>query len=351
MAAREHWDLRGNVHQCRLERTLFLRRCGADACETKESSDGATIEFRPNGAIAWRSHRNHDGSEWIAAYEYDAAGKLLTIRNESGGAVVGVTVHQYDGAGRVVRVLYRPQTGGERITESYEYASTGTKKKTQYVDLTDHPNAHRVWSIEGTDAAYSAPGAVAVSTDYNEREQPAEVRFLDPAGRLVSRVDLRYDDAGHLVEEAQTHFAELLPPEMLASFNEAQCEAVRALFGGGGKFGRSTHQYDDQGRRVETRRGMGMLGNDVKRTAYNEWGDPIEETHEREEREFGVDDQGRLSDTPIKERLIRSEARIRYEYDAHGNWVRKTVESRGGTEQNFTVSSEERRTITYFAPC
>jgi len=300
--------------------------------------------------MAWHSYRNHDSPEGITTFEYDDAGRLVSIRNESAGALVGLTLHEYDPAGRLARVLYRPQTGSERITESYEYASTGRKKKTQYADLTAQGrSANYAWSIEGTDAAYSAPGAVAVSTYYNEREQPTEVHFLDTAGRPVSRVDLRYDEAGRLVAEAQTHSDEALPPEMLASFNEAQRETVRAIFGGG-KFVQRTHRYGDQGRRIETRWEMGPLGSDVKKMAYNEHGDLIEEIHEREEREFGMDDQGQLSAMPVKERAIRSEVRIRYEYDVHGNWVLKTVESRGGKEQNFTVASVERRTLTYFEP-
>jgi hypothetical protein len=46
--------------------------------------------------------------------------------------------------------------------------------------------------------------------------------------------------------------------------------------------------------------------------------------------------------------VIRSEARFRYEYDAHGNWVMKTIEGRGGTDEGFTLSSVELRTICYF---
>jgi hypothetical protein len=93
---------------------------------------------------------------------------------------------------------------------------------------------------------------------------------------------------------------------------------------------------------------MGPLGGDVETMAYNEHGDLIQEISEREEKEFGMDDQGRLSETPSKERVIRSEARIGYEYDAHGNWVLKTVENRGGAENDFTLSSLERRALTYF---
>lgn len=120
---------------------------------------------------------------------------------------------------------------------------------------------------------------MTLSTYYNEREQPTEVYFLDSAGCQVSRVDLLYDEAGRLVEEAQTHSDEVLPSEMLT------------LFGGGGKFVQRTHRYNDQGRRMETRFGVGPLGGDVTTMAYNEHGDLIQEIHEREEREFGMDDR------------------------------------------------------------
>ena len=42
------------------------------------------------------------------------------------------------------------------------------------------------------------------------------------------------------------------------------------------------------------------------------------------------------------------EQRFRYDYDARGNWVTKTVEGRGGADHDFTLSSVERRTIGYF---
>ena len=55
-----------------------------------------------------------------------------------------------------------------------------------------------------------------------------------------------------------------------------------------------------------------------------------------------------LADAPTRRSVSRSEARFRYGYDAHANWVMKTVESRGGTDQDLTLSSVERRRIGYF---
>ena len=85
-----------------------------------------------------------------------------------------------------------------------------------------------------------------------------------------------------------------------------------------------------------------------KTVTYNDNGDPILEVSEHEERELAMDDDGRLADTPTRERAWRMEARFHYEYDAHGNWLLKTVESRPSEDRDFTPSSVERRSLTYF---
>ncbi|MFY9726977.1 MAG: hypothetical protein WB579_16380 [Bryobacteraceae bacterium] len=260
-----------------------------------------------------------------------------------------IQIYEYDTPGRLIRVLARSQGGGDRIVESYAYSETGGKKKTLHVDVAaQRPDTHYAWGVEGTDSAYSAPGAATLETRYNERDQPTDVFFRNTAGRLLSRVEFHYDEAGHMVEEVQTNGEEALPPEMLASLNQTQLETVRALFGAGGKPIQRTHRYDGQGRRAETRSRIGPLGGDSKTTSYNDHGDQIREVHEHEAREYGIDDEGRLADTPTRESVSRSEARFRYDYDARGNWVLKIVEGRGYADQDFTLSSLERRTITYF---
>jgi hypothetical protein len=345
---RDGWGLRGPVHTCRIQRTWYFRRCGADACETEERGDTTTLEFRANGSLARNWHRNPDGSEWTTTSEYNDTGQRTTTRSENGAGLMDLQYYEYNTAGQLVRVIAQPNGGGDRIAESYDYDAGGRKKKTFYVDLAaQRPNTHYAWGIEGTDSNYSAPGAATLTTLYNERDQPTNLDFHDRAGRLLSRVEFRYDQDGNLIEEAQMNLAERLPPEILASLNQAQLEAVRALLGGGEPI-RRIHRYDEQGRRAETRSRMGLLGEDKKTVAYNDHGDQIEEISEHHQREYGMDDEGQLSDAPTSESASRSEARFCYDYDTFGNWVMKTIESRGGTDQDFTVSSVERRTISYF---
>src|SRR5881396_1650963 len=86
MIDRDRWGLRGQVRSCRLQRTWFSRRCGADLCETEERGDTTIVEFRPDGSLARRWQHNPDGSEWTSMYEYNGAGQLETVRTENGAS-------------------------------------------------------------------------------------------------------------------------------------------------------------------------------------------------------------------------------------------------------------------------
>ena len=348
MTDRERWQLRGPVRSCQLERRWYSRACGADACALEERGDAATLEFRYDGNLSRQSHHNPDGSEWTSTYAYDDSGRLIQMRTETAAQVAKLCFYEYDSAGRLLRVLAR-EGDGDRTVETYEYSASGGKSKTLHVDIAaQRSDTHYSWGIEGTDSAYSARGAANLVKTYNHRDQPTQVSFRDLAGRELSRVELRYDDAGRLVEEAQTNSQEVLPPEMLADLNAAQLEIVRRFFGAGTESIRRTQAYDEQGRRVETRTKIGPLDCDRKTVSFNEHGDPLVELDEHEERQYDIDDEGRISDSPERENVSRSEARFRYDYDGHGNWVSKRVECHSGSEDAFVLSSEERRTITYF---
>jgi hypothetical protein len=305
MTDRERWGLRGAVSTCRLQRTWYWRGCVADACETEERSDEAIVEFSADGATLKRWHRNHDGSE-------------CTV-------------------------------GADQTAENFEYDASGRKKKTVHVDVaSQRPDTHYGWSVEGTDTSYSAPGAATITTFYNDRDQPSDLLFYSEAGELLSGVQFTYDLDGNLIEEAQKHSAQLLYRELLGPLSPEHVDAVRSAFGAIGEFVRRTHCYDSKGRRIESDLRMGLLGGDRKTMAYNDYGDLVEEVCEDWQRDYEVNDAGRLSSEPAKETMHRSEARFHYEYDARGNWLRKTVESRTSTDQDFTISSIERRTIGYF---
>jgi len=345
MTDRERHDLHGAVRSSDVAETNYARQCGADACTTEQHVRVSRAEFRIDGAAERHWQRNADGREWSTIYEYDPAGRLVATRFEDGEGVSGLRTFEYDSAGRISRVLARSRDTTERVQETYEYDESGRKTKTIHVDLPAQiPNTNYVWGVENTDAGYGAPGAATVTTTYDYHGNPTAMLFHDAAGLPLSRVEFRYDGAGNLIEEAQIRENSSLSPQMLAHLNPAQADAVRKLL----ENSRRLHRYDGHGRRIETVTIRGVLSKDRKTTSYNERGDRAEEVSESEHQEYGIGDNGELSAKPDSKKTSQSEYRFHYEYDACGNWIVKTGESRFEAEGEFTVFSVERRVLAYY---
>jgi len=327
MTDRDRWDLRGPVHTCRLERTWYLRS-GADA-EPEERGDAIVAQFRPDGALVHRRHFNQDGSEWSSTSEYDAAGRLVLVRSGKAGDPVSLRLHEYDSRGRLIRVIDRSANGRDRLAEAYEYDAARLTKKTQYVDA----------------AALSGSASLGWAADGNAEGRPAELELHDSNGRALGRVEFTYDDDGRLVSERHTRLEGMLSEDGLDEMTPAAAAATRALLAAAPT---QQHRYDDRGRLIETVLSMfGPLGQNRRTMAYNDHDDKIEEVSEDVHRPCTIEDDGRLTENPEGATVHRSEARFRYEYDAHGNWLTKVVEGRS-TGGEFVVSTRERRTLTYF---
>jgi hypothetical protein len=93
---------------------------------------------------------------------------------------------------------------------------------------------------------------------------------------------------------------------------------------------------------------FGTLSRDSKTMTYNDYGDQTEEISVYEQSDWRIDDQGQRSDSTNRASVSRSEARFHYDYDVHGNWVKKVVDVRSGADQDFRVSSTEHRTLAYY---
>jgi len=302
MTDREQWGLRGAVQTCRVERIWGMPG-------DEERGDATVLEFRADGLLAARRHRNPDGSTWSSIHQYDDSGRLHAVRHENGSGDADSLSYEYDSEDRLARVIARPHGREDRLAESYEYDGEGRKKKSLHIDPEAFsPDTACSWNIEGTDACYSAPGATTLTTSYNFEGKPAEVVFSGAGGdQPLSRVALTYDADGQLTEEVQENVARPLPPALLATLNAAQREALA------GFQIRRMHRYDQHGRRTESRTQMGPLGGDVTTTEYNDHGDPIHQLHHHESQEFGIDEEGRLLAVAAGKSEIRSESRFRYE--------------------------------------
>jgi hypothetical protein len=338
MSDRPRWELRGPV------RSVDLHRAWS---HITENGDLSIAEFRPDGALSRSWHRNPDGSEWTTVHAYDDAGRLISVRNEPSSGQSNLELYEHDPAGRPTRHLSRDAAGNERTIESYKYDVEGRKTKTHFIDLSaQRPNTNYSWGVEGSKASYSAPNAVTLTTTYHHAGRPATVLFHDAAGALLSRVDLLYDESGRLIEESQTHVVSPFS-SFEAQLNPAQREALRSLLSG--PTSRRVHRYDALGLCIETVSStFGQLGNQRETMDYNQHGDLIAHTFQDENREYGFDEEGHVADRPATQH--RSETRFLYEYDAFGNWTSKIAATLSDGAQDFSVTSTERRTLTYFDP-
>jgi YD repeat-containing protein len=344
--------LRGPVNVCRTDTTMFIRGCAGNQCDTepKEQSHSWIFHYRPDGRIAQQRCHNPDGSDWTSIYTYDRSDRLREIEHRDAKASVSKTIFQYDQAGRLQRVATVAADGTESTAETYSYDGQ-QKRKTRYIFSTPERPGSVAYSVEGSDAAVSVPGAVSMTTVYDRYDRPVETLFHDSQNRALSRFALRYDDAGWLVEETQTsEIEQTLPSDMLAMLNPAQIETVKASFGFGEGRQRwqQLHRYDNEGHRVETISRMGTFDNERKKITYNQYGDVSETQSTRDSKEIGIDDEGRVVEPAEPRRAHNSEARYSYQYDEHANWIERVISFRQEPDKPFTVSSLVRRTLTYY---
>ena len=345
MYDRSDLGLRGPVKSCLSERIMFFRKCGGEACDTEERREIVTTQYDREGRLLRQLHQNRDGSQSTSVYNYDPSGRLQTIVNDGTAGPSGVQTHYYDQAGRLERVVLKTSGAAERTLESFQYGSDGRKTKIRQIDLASlHPNTSYIYGVEGTNSAYEAPGAREIQTSYDERGKPVALTFYGNDQKPLRRVVFLYDAAGQLIEEGQEEVASPFPHGVLEQGTAAQMVAIRALFSSIRVF----HRYDAAGHRVETRSEMGRFGEDSKATTYNEHGDAEIEQHVHVSRDFGMDDEGRLSDQPTRENTSRSESRFTYVYDDARNWVELTIGGRTGPDEPFQTSSIETRVLTYW---
>jgi len=334
---------------------MFVRDCSGKTCdaEPKEQTHSTIAHYHLDGRIAQYEHHNPDGSEWLSTYTYDATGLLREIEFRDATGSVSKNIYLYDQSGRLQRVVAKLTDGTEDTAEMFSYDDQ-RKTKTRYLTSTPRPAESLVmYAVEGSDVAISAPGATSLTTVYDDQDRPVETLLHDSQHRLLSRVTLRYDDAGHIVDESQTTETEVtIPPDMLAQLNPAQLQSMKMLLGVGeeGPRWKRTHRYDAEGHRVETVDRLGAFRGEWKTMAYNEHGNLREEKSVRDSKELSIDDQGRVVEPSEPSTRIRpmSEARFSYQYDEQGNWIERVISSRTEAEKPFAVSSVDRRNVTYY---
>jgi YD repeat-containing protein len=196
-----------------------------------------------------------------------------------------------------------------------------------------------------------------VLTRYDTANRPVEIVFRNGQQQSLNRIELTYDTNGRLSREqvfngdvirafrgAQEQAAGNTTPlsaQELAEF----AAAMRAMMPDG-VFMTREYVYDQRGRVAELRTTMGGLSETFQTYSYDDHDNVIEEHSEEASREASIGRGGRR--TTSNETSSESWERHVYVYDDRGNWTERVNLRRESSNREFTRTTIERRTITYY---
>jgi hypothetical protein len=345
--------LRGPVRQC-IEQTTYL----ADE-NVPERGFTSTSVYSPAGWLLQSRMEYRSGPAYVTTYTYDAAGHLL--RQSSGsddpsGAGKFDTTYNYDDKGQLRSAS--SGTGSSDVT--YDRDENGHKRRVEHLPVfAIAPNTGTgigAMPWENSDVLFPPPSGGTVTTHYDERDRPVEGQISDANGRLMMRIVRTYDPQGRIQDDKliPENMEGAVPEDLVGQMNDAQKKAIAKFMGNAFASGESAYKYDSEGRVVEKHRTGGVMGNELTKTAYNDHGDVSDEVTIGMDgpdwgTEFGIDEHGNMVPVSQSKRPDPSQNEIRYtyEYDAKGNWTKKTMSTRQG-QGEFKISTVISRTLSYY---
>jgi hypothetical protein len=347
------WELRGPV---RTLRTRFAE-WNPEAGNWRPLKNRLVATFRDDGQLSRIEHHNPDGSVPREVRVYDDAGRLTEDQWWSNDVLTRRVVHTYDVGGRSASAVSVASDGTKHEIERTRYDENGRKTKIVFFSLPEASGATcstgscgTMYGVEGTDVAYSAPGATTSRTVYDEYDRPSEVSFYDANNALVSRVEFSRDHGGRVLSERMEFggaggvLGPAFDANVLADERASMMELLETVFDDQA-FSVATYAYDEKGRRFETIRRMGRLSEERVTVRYDDFDNPVEEVRSEASREVRMDDG--VVKTEDRPPLLQH-VKFGYRYDAHGNWTERIVSQRLEPNANERPSTIERRTIIYY---
>jgi hypothetical protein len=117
---------------------------------------------------------------------YDDGGRLTEDQWRSSDVLTRRVLHTYDADGRTVSTATVDRCGTKREAELCRYGENGRKSKVVFLPVPESTagscstgSCGTMYGVEGSDVAYSTPGATTSTTTYDERELPSDVTFRD----------------------------------------------------------------------------------------------------------------------------------------------------------------------------
>lgn len=347
------WELRGPVRTLQAQ----FAEWNPEARDWWPLKVRFVATFRPDGQLSAIEHHNPDGSVPRETWIYDEAGRLIEGQWWVNGVLTRRTFHTYVADGRPASSISVDRDGTTREMEHCRYDASGRKTKVVFLADPEAPGANSspgscgtTYAVEGSDVAYSAPGAKTSTTIYDEHEHPSEVTFHDAQGAQVRRVVFSRDQDGHLLSERMEFGAAsgLLGPAkdadtMPTDDRASLIELLETVFQDH-TFSMAIYTYDAKGRRIQSVRRMGALSEERVSVRYDDFDNPVEEVRSEASREM------RMENGAVKTEDQRSHVQhvaFEYQYDAYGNWTERIVSQRMEANEDDRPSNIERRAITY----
>ncbi|HEY0100065.1 MAG TPA: hypothetical protein VGB76_14040 [Pyrinomonadaceae bacterium] len=293
-----------------------------------------------------KSDREHDGLRGaVRALKLEAAEFTSKNGKSVEGARVLLRTVTYDARGNKTRQVVYNHDGS--VAQTLVYASDPQGRSTGYEEFTGTLSVPRkhvyVLDDKGNRIEYSLvqPDGSAGEKSlykYDARGNVAEESLYDHKGGLISRNVYAYDDRGRQVSQTRYNADGSLSATSALSYDAQDNLIERMRYESDILTYRVRYVYDRRMRVIAQETVGSVVESDVPHSEAHAPGRVVYTYKGGEQpRELNI----YAPDGSIRERVV-------IEYDARGNWIRKTHLAESGKRGRWEARRVVRQTITYF---
>lgn len=304
-----------NLSSCYIGRTQYFRIAPQDLKgNVKYFSEATYFAVKESGKIKKGDYRKVQGLPPLVKIRYENGNPLKACLYNSNNRLVEKVRYKHDDNGRRIEEKWYNRIGKLIFQENKTYDETGSLiewSQQAFVSYLEHLNEKATFNYceNGLpiEYRYRSDGSLNYKTTYayNELGQSIEHKRFLPDGSLFYMETYIYDEFGQRIQ------ANRYSPDGSLSYKE-------------------TYIYDQFGQRIHFSRCFPDGSLDFKHIyVYDEFGNRIEHhTYRNENKRYSriYDEQGKLTSYVFYRQDGTVEKTIHdYEYDKHGNWIRKTM--------------------------
>lgn len=344
--------LLGTVYSVRTESQEITSHLPNQSAEPECSH---LITYDTEGRKTSEEWRHRDGSPYRKrVFLYDGFGNLIEEASCVGdGSLSRRTEYAYDACHRRTRESRYTDAGSLALERTYTYQANGKmSEETLVFDQAEGFSRVPSYKVEGLSRGFPLREARSIRASYETGKKPLQVSFYQADGSFAARILFTYDSEGRLNRFVQ-YDGQLFPDQDLMTVAETGMLFLTKTF----LFLKNAYHYSASRKFLDLARSV----------AY---GIPLLEINFEYDREgrksaeylyfasflqfkktYSYDDRGsRIEKAEYSATgSLLQRARYSYEFDEHGNWVKKTVsDDLKSGEQHFLPKKMLERTITYY---